>query len=56
MDLQFSPGVVVMVFLATITAMFVTNSGRSAWFVGMLVLMVYMIFATTLYVLPERAL
>ncbi|MBB3565367.1 Ca2+:H+ antiporter [Rhizobium sp. BK512] len=54
MDLQFAPGVVVMVFLATITAMFVTNSGRSAWFIGMLVLMVYMIFAMTLYVLPDQ--
>lgn len=52
MDLQFLPGVVVMVLLATITAMFVTNSGRSAWFVGVLVLMVYSIFAITLYVLP----
>jgi len=56
MDLQFAPGVVVMVFLATITAMFVTNSGRSAWFVGVLVLMVYMIFAMTLYVLPDQTL
>lgn len=54
MDLQFSPGAVVMVFLATVTAMFVTNSGQSAWFVGVLVLMVYMIFATTLYVLPPQ--
>ena len=30
----------------------VTNSGRSAWFVGVLVLMVYLIFAMTLYLLP----
>ena len=52
MDLQFWPGAVVMVLLATITAMFVTNSGRSAWFVGVLVLMVYLIFAMTLYILP----
>jgi Ca2+:H+ antiporter len=52
MDLQFWPGAVVMVFLAAVTAMFVTNSGRSAWFVGVLVLMVYAIFAMTLYVLP----
>lgn len=52
MDLQFWPGAVVMVLLATVTAMFVTNSGRSAWFVGVLALMVYMIFAMTLYVLP----
>lgn len=33
----------------------VTNSGRSAWFVGVLVLMVYLIFAMTLYLLPPRA-
>jgi Ca2+:H+ antiporter len=52
MDLQFWPGAVVMVLLATVTAMFVTNSGRSAWFVGVLVLIVYMIFAMTLYILP----
>ena len=52
MDLQFWPGAVVMVLVATVTAMFVTNSGRSAWFVGVLVLMVYLIFAMTLYVLP----
>jgi len=32
----------------------VTNSGRSAWFVGVLVLMVYLIFALTLYLLPPR--
>jgi Ca2+:H+ antiporter len=52
MDLQFWPGAVVMVLIATLTAMFVTNSGRSAWFVGVLVLMVYIIFAMTLYILP----
>ena len=52
MDLQFWPGAVVMVLVATLTAMFVTNGGRSAWFVGVLVLMVYMIFAMTLYIIP----
>ena len=36
------------------TALFVTNSGRSAWFVGVLLLMVYLIFAMTLYMLPPR--
>ena len=55
MDLQFWPGAVVMVLVATLTAMFVTNSGRSAWFVGVLVLMVYAIFAMTLYLLPPAA-
>src|SRR6185503_18680293 len=42
------------VLIATMTASLVTNSGRSAWFVGVLVLMVYLIFAMTLYLLPPR--
>ena len=54
MDLQFWPGAVVMVLIATLTASLVTNSGRSAWFVGVLLLMVYVIFAMTLYLLPPR--
>jgi Ca2+:H+ antiporter len=54
MDLQFWPGAVVMIFIATLTASLVTNSGRSAWFVGALLLMVYMIFALTLYLLPPK--
>jgi Ca2+:H+ antiporter len=54
MDLQFWPGAVIMMLIATLTASFVTNSGRSAWFVGVLVLMVYLIFAMTLYLLPPR--
>jgi Ca2+:H+ antiporter len=55
MDLQFWPGAVVMMLIATLTAALVTNSGRSAWFVGVLVMMVYLIFAMTLYLLPPRA-
>jgi Ca2+:H+ antiporter len=55
MDLQFWPGAVIMVLIATMTAALVTNSGRSTWFLGMLVLMVYLIFAMTLYLLPPRA-
>ena len=54
MDLHFWPGAVVMMIIATLTAALVTNSGRSAWFVGVLVLMVYFIFAMTLYLLPPR--
>jgi Ca2+:H+ antiporter len=54
MTLQFWPGAIVMVFIATMTASLVTNSGRSAWFVGVLVLMVYLVFAMTLYLLPPR--
>ena len=52
MDLQFWPGAVVMILIATLTACLVTNNGRSAWFVGVLVMMVYFIFAMTLYLLP----
>jgi Ca2+:H+ antiporter len=52
MDLQLWPGAVVMILIATLTAALVTNSGRSAWFVGVLVLMVYLIFGMTLYLLP----
>jgi Ca2+:H+ antiporter len=55
MDLRFWPGAVVMMLIATLTASLVTNSGRSAWFVGVLVLMVYLIFAMTLYLLPPHA-
>src|SRR3974390_2159361 len=51
MDLRFWPGAVVMIFIAALTAALVTNSGRSAWFVGVLLLMVYLIFALTLYLL-----
>jgi Ca2+:H+ antiporter len=52
MDLQFWPGAVMMVLLSTLTATLVTNGGRSTWFVGVLALMVYTIFAMTLYLLP----
>jgi Ca2+:H+ antiporter len=55
MDLQFWPGAIVMMLIATLTVSLVTNSGRSAWFVGALVLTVYIIFAMTLYLLPPAA-
>jgi Ca2+:H+ antiporter len=54
MDLQFWPGAVLMIFIATLTASLVTNNGRSAWFVGVLLLMVYLVFAITLYLLPPQ--
>ena len=52
MDLQFSAGTVVMVFVATLVAAFITSGGRSAWFVGVLLLFVYSVFAITLYLWP----
>ena len=52
MSLQFWPGAVVMIFVAALTAALTTSSGRSAWFVGVLLLMIYAIFAATLYIMP----
>jgi Ca2+:H+ antiporter len=54
MDLQFWPGAVAMMLIACLTASLVTNAGRSAWFVGVLVVTVYLIFAMTLYLLPPN--
>jgi Ca2+:H+ antiporter len=54
MDLRFWPGAVAMVLFAALTAALVTSGGRSAWFLGVLVMMVYLIFAITLYLLPPR--
>jgi len=54
MDLQFWPGAVMMMLIATMAAALVTGSGRSTWFVGVFVLMVYLVFAMTLYLLPPR--
>ena len=54
MGLDFWPGAIVMMFIATLTATLVTNGGRSVWFVGVLVLSVYLVFAMTLYLLPPR--
>jgi Ca2+:H+ antiporter len=55
MTLEFWMGAVVMMMLAALTAALVGNSGRSTWFTGVLVLAVYMTFASALYLLPPRA-
>jgi Ca2+:H+ antiporter len=52
MDLLFWRGAVTMVLIATVTCCFVTNGGRSSWFVGTLLLFIYLIFAMTLYIVP----
>jgi Ca2+:H+ antiporter len=52
MNLQFWPGAVTMVMISAVMATFITNSGRSAWFIGVLLLFIYAIFAMTLYVVP----
>jgi Ca2+:H+ antiporter len=55
MDLLFWPGAVVMMLLSTLTVSLLTNTGRSAWFIGVLALLTYAVFAMTLYLLPPRA-
>ena len=55
MNLLFWPGAVTMVMISAVMATFITNSGRSAWFIGVLLLFVYAIFAMTLYVVPPAA-
>jgi Ca2+:H+ antiporter len=52
LDLQFWPGAVIAVMISTIAVTLVTNSGRSGWYVGVLLLVVYATFAMTLYLLP----
>ena len=55
MDLLFWPGAVVMILVATFTATYLTNGGRSAWYGGVLSLMVYLVFAITMYLMPPAA-
>ena len=43
-----------MMLIAALTASMMTSGGRSAWFTGVLVLLVYLVFAMTLYLLPPR--
>jgi Ca2+:H+ antiporter len=52
MDLQFWPGAVAMMLIAAMTASIVTNTGKSAWFFGAIILNVYLLFALALYLLP----
>ena len=55
MSLQFWPGAIAMMLIATMAATLMTTGDRSAWFVGVMILMVYAIFAPTLFMLPPAA-
>jgi Ca2+:H+ antiporter len=55
MSLEFWPGSIGMMLIATMAATLMTNGGRSAWFVGVMMIMVYAIFAMTLFLLPPAA-
>jgi Ca2+:H+ antiporter len=55
MSLDFWPGAIVMMMLAALSATLIAGSGRAAWFSGVLMLAVYVVFAMTLYLLPPAA-
>lgn len=52
MDLSFSGAQVAAVFVAVLTSALVVSSGKSAWFSGVQLVAVYLVFAITLYLLP----
>ncbi|MFK0273392.1 calcium/proton exchanger [Ensifer sp. NPDC090286] len=54
MDLQFWPGAIVMMLVSTMAATLLSNGGRSAWYMGVLALTVYVIFGMTLFLLPPQ--
>ncbi|NRP74517.1 Ca(2+)/H(+) antiporter [Ensifer psoraleae] len=52
MSLQFWPGAVAMMLIATMAATLLSNGGHAAWYAGVMALAVYAIFALTLFLLP----
>jgi Ca2+:H+ antiporter len=52
MSLQFWPGAVTMMLIATMAASLLSNGGRGAWYAGVMALAVYAIFGLTLFLLP----
>jgi Ca2+:H+ antiporter len=52
MDLSFASGHVLAVFISMLAAALVAMTGRSAWYMGVQLIAVYLVFAITLYLLP----
>ena len=52
MTLHFWPGAVATILIATMAVSFVATTGRSAWFTGVQLLVIYLTFAMTLYLIP----
>jgi Ca2+:H+ antiporter len=52
MTLTFTLGQVFVVFISMITASIVASTGRSAWYTGVQLIAIYLVFAITLYLLP----
>lgn len=55
MSLEFWPGAVTMMLIATMAASLLSNGGRGAWYVGVVALAVYAIFGLTLFLLPPAS-
>jgi Ca2+/H+ antiporter len=55
MDLRFWPGAVVAVMISMFVVTFVISNGRSAWYVGVLLLVIYATIAMTQYLMPPAA-
>jgi Ca2+:H+ antiporter len=55
MSLEFWPGAVAMVLIATMAASLLSNGGRGVWYIGVLALAVYAIFGLTLFLLPAAS-
>ncbi|MCA1492043.1 calcium/proton exchanger [Sinorhizobium alkalisoli] len=55
MSLQFWPGAVAMMLIATMAATLLSNGGHAAWYAGVMALAVYAIFGFTLFILPPGA-
>lgn len=55
LTLHFWPGAIVMVMTSMLAVSFATGTGRSTWYTGVLLLVVYATFALTLYLLPPAA-
>ena len=55
MDLGFPNAQVVAVFVGMLTVAMVAGTGRSSWYHGVQLIAVYLVFAITLYLLPDRA-
>lgn len=51
-DLDFKGGLIFMILFGTLTVSLTSNQGKSTWYLGVLLLSVYAIFAITLFYMP----
>jgi Ca2+/H+ antiporter len=51
MDLDFKGGLIFMLLSGTLTVALTSNHGKSTWYVGVLLMAVYLIFGVMLYFL-----